>query len=162
MANAVYPGTFDPVHDGHVDITTRASKLFDRLVVGVYETPPKEVLFTTEQRIEFFAEAVSRLPNVDVVAFRGLAVDFARQSGAQFILRGLRAGFDFEQEFEMTLMWRNLDPNIDVACMMSALEYQFVHSSRIKEVARLGGDVKNIVPRRVASELAAKFSSPAA
>ena len=160
MASAVYPGTFDPVHNGHVDITTRASKLFERLVIGVYDSPPKELLFSTDERVEFFAEAVSHLPNVDVVPFSGLAVDFARRVGAQFILRGLRAGFDFEQEFAMALMWRKLDPGIDVACMMSALEYQFVRSSRIKEVAQLGGDANSLVPQRVASALKDRLNRP--
>jgi len=157
MASAVYPGTFDPVHNGHVDITTRASKLFERLVIGVYDSPPKELLFSTDERVGFFAGAVSHLANVEVVSFSGLAVDFARRAGAQFILRGLRAGFDFEQEFAMALMWRKLDPGIDVACMMSALEYQFVRSSRIKEVARLGGDTYSLVPQRVASALKDRY-----
>ena len=162
MADAVYPGTFDPVHNGHVDITSRASKLFDRLLVGIYDTPPKDVLFSTEQRVELFEEAVTHLDNVEVVTFSGLAVDFARKSGAEFIVRGLRAGFDFEQEFEMALMWRALDPTVDVACMMSALEFQFVHSSRIKEIAHLGGNIESLVPPRVASALAAKAGGPRA
>ena len=128
MADAVYPGTFDPVHNGHLDIVTRASRLFDRLLVAVYESPPKSLLFSTEERVELFKASVADIPNVDVVPFKGLAVKFARKVGAQFIVRGLRAGFDFETEFEMALMWRNLDPEVDVVCMMSALQYQFVYS----------------------------------
>lgn len=159
MATAVYPGTFDPAHNGHVDIVARASKIFDRLVVAVYESPPKEVLFTTAQRVEFFRDSTRHLSNVDVVSFDGLATDFAREVGAGFILRGLRAGIDFESEFEMTLMWRSLDPTIDVVCMMSSLQFQFVYSSRIKEVAKLGANVQDLVPQRVAAELNARFNA---
>ena len=159
MATAVYPGTFDPAHNGHVDIVARASKIFDRLVVAVYESPPKEVLFTTAQRVEFFRDSTRNLSNVDVVSFDGLATDFAREVGAGFILRGLRAGIDFESEFEMTLMWRSLDPTIDVVCMMSSLQFQFVYSSRIKEVAKLGANVQDLVPQRVAAELNARFNA---
>ena len=159
MANAIYPGTFDPVHNGHVDIVTRASKLFDRLTVAVYETPEKELLFTPDQRVMFFKEAVEHLHNVEVAPFLGLVTEVAREVGAKFIVRGLRAGFDFETEFEMTLMWRNLDPEIDVVCMMSSLPYQFVHSSRLKEVAQLGGKIEGLVPQRVATELKARRNS---
>ncbi len=157
MADAVYPGTFDPVHNGHLDIVTRASRLFDRLLVAVYESPPKSLLFSTEERVELFKASVADIPNVDVVPFKGLAVKFARKVGAQFIVRGLRAGFDFENEFEMALMWRTLDPEVDVVCMMSALQYQFVYSSRIKEVARMTGDIRSLVPPQVATGLEAKF-----
>ena len=160
MPSAVYPGSFDPVHNGHVDVATRASRLFDRLVIAVYETPPKSMLFTTEERVELFRESVAHLANVEVESFSGLvAPDLARRVGAQFILRGLRAGFDFEAEFEMALMWRTLDPEIDVVCLMSALQYQFVYSSRIKEVAQLGGDVQGLVPERVAADMKVKFET---
>ena len=157
MPNAIYPGSFDPVHNGHVDIVTRASRLFDRLLVAVYEYPPKKTLFTTQQRVALFRQSVTHLDNVDVVSFNELAVNLARNVGAQFIVRGLRAGVDFESEFEMALMWQNLDPTIDVVCLMSVLQYQFVYSSRIKEVAQLGGDIKGLVPPHVATELRTRF-----
>ena len=153
MAKAIYPGSFDPVHNGHVDVATRASRLFDELVVGIYEAPPKALEFTTQERVELFQKSVDNLTNVRVVSFDGLAVDFARTVGAQFILRGLRAGIDFELEFEMALMWRNLAPDIDVVCMMSSLDYLFVYSTRIKEVAELGGDIDALVPANVAAAL---------
>ena len=159
MPSAIYPGSFDPVHNGHVDIVTRAARLFDRLMIAVYDSPPKQVLFTTDERVKLFKESVEHIPNVDVDSFSALAPSYARQVGAQFIVRGLRAGYDFESEFEMALMWRNLDPEIDVVCMMSALQYQFVYSSRIKEVAKLGGDIQSLVPEPVVAELRSKFNS---
>ena len=157
MAKAFYPGSFDPVHNGHVDISTRASTLFDDLVIGVYDAPPKTLMFDTQERVQLFQESVAHLPNVRVMPFTGLAPDFARDAGARFILRGLRAGFDFELEFEMALMWRSLAPDIDVVCMMSALEYQFIYSSRIKEVAQLGGNIQSLVPPQVSVALKAKI-----
>ncbi len=158
MARAIYPGSFDPVHNGHVDIARRASKLFDELVISVYDAPPKSLMFTTEERVNLFEESLIGLENTRVVPFGGLTPIFARSVGADFVVRGLRAGFDFETEFGMALMWRNLAPDIDVVCMMSALEYQFVYSSRIKEVAQLGGDVRSLVPEQVAIALNAKAS----
>ena len=157
MARAIYPGSFDPVHNGHVDVAKRASKVFDELIVAVYDVPPKRLLFTTDERVELFSESMADAPNVRVVPFTGLAPSFAREAGAEFIVRGLRAGFDFEQEFEMALMWRNQAPDIDVVCMMSALEFQFIYSSRIKEVFVLGGDVGSLVPSPVASALKRKL-----
>lgn len=162
MVKALYPGSFDPVHKGHVDIATRASKIFDLLIIGVYESPPtKRLTFSTEERVEMFRESVKHVDNIEVRPFTGLAPDVARNAGAEFIVRGLRAGFDFELEFEMALMWRSVAPDIDVVCMMSALEYQFVYSSRIKEVALLGGNVDNLMPPHVADALKAKFKESA-
>ena len=157
MVKALYPGSFDPVHNGHVDIVERASKLVDELIVGVYDTPSKNLMFTTEERVDLFRKSVTHLPNVRVQTFAGLAPNVAREMGAEFILRGLRAGFDFELEFEMALMWRNVAPDIDVVCMMSSLEYQFVYSSRIKEVATLGGNIDNLVPSHVSTALKGKI-----
>lgn len=159
MRSAVYPGKFDPVHNGHVDIARRASRLFDRVVVTVYDSPPKRALFTTEERVQMFAESVKDVPNVEVRQFTGLATSVASDVGAGFIVRGLRAGYDFETEFEMTHMWRHLDRDIEVVCMMSALENQFVYASRVKEVAQLGGDVDGLVPAHVAAALKEKFTS---
>ena len=160
---AIYPGSFDPVHNGHLDLIIRASDLFEHLTVGVYEESNKEesnknILFTSSERVNLISESI--LPykeNVDVVSFSGLAVEFAKSLGAKFILRGLRAGFDFELEFEMALMWKKLNKDIDVVCLMSALEYQFVSSSRIKEVSRLGGNITGLVPDIVIDALKLKF-----
>ena len=160
MTTAVYPGSFDPVHNGHVDVATRASAVFDRLVIAVYESPPKDILFSTGERVALVEKAVGHLENVEVVAFTGLVAPHLVQGvGAKFIVRGLRAGLDFETEFEMALMWRTLDPNVDVVCLMSALQYQFIYSTRIKEVAKLGGDVRGLVPDCVVSEMQAKYGS---
>ena len=153
MVKAFYPGSFDPAHNGHVDVANRASKLFDEVVIGVYDAPPKTLMFDTDERVKLFSDALFGIDNVEVVPFTGLAPDVAREVGAKVILRGLRAGFDFEQEFEMALMWRNLSPDIDVICMMSALEHQFIYSSRIKEVARLGASIDNLVPPHIAKAL---------
>ena len=160
MPKAIYPGSFDPVHNGHVDIATRAAAVFDEVIVAIYQQPPsKTLLFTTEERVQLFAEATVEMPNIRVTPFSGLAPDFARSVGADFILRGLRAGFDFELEFEMALMWRSIAPDIDVVCMMSSLEHQFVYSSRIKEVAQLGADVSRLIPENVARAMREKLSS---
>tara|TARA_Y100001960_G_scaffold113337_1_gene121293 strand:+ start:322 stop:795 length:474 start_codon:yes stop_codon:yes gene_type:complete len=153
VAKAFYPGSFDPAHNGHIDVAKRASRLFDEVIVGVYQAPPKVLMFDTGERVELFQESLKGIDNVEVVEFTGLAPTVAREVGAEVILRGLRAGFDFEQEFEMALMWRNLAPDIDVVCMMTALEHQFIYSSRIKEVARLGANIDNLVPPHIAAAL---------
>ena len=156
---AIYPGSFDPVHNGHLDLIIRASDLFEHLTVAVYEEENQNVLFSSSERVNLISESIpSDKKNVEVVAFSGLAVEFAKSLGAKFILRGLRAGFDFELEFEMALMWRSLDQDVDVLCMMSSLQYQFVYSSRIKEVVRLDGDISGLVPANVYTALKEKFS----
>jgi len=153
MTIAIYPGTFDPVTNGHVDITTRAALIFDQLIVGVYDSPPKAVLFTTAERVRLFRKAVRNIPNVRVTSYSGLTVQFARQMKATVIVRGLRVNTDFEYEFEMALMNRKLDPGIDVVSLMTTKDYLFLSSSRIKEVARLGGDVTGLIPPHVAAAL---------
>ena len=130
-------------------MATRAAKLFDEVVVGVYDAPPKTLMFDTHERVALFEKALGDISNIVVTPFTGLAPNVAKKVGAEVILRGLRAAYDFEQEFEMSLMWRNLSPDVDVICMMSALEHQFIYSSRIKEVARLGGRIDNLVPKHI-------------
>jgi len=156
---AIYPGSFDPITNGHLDIATRAAKLFQKLIIGVYDTPTKPLLFTTEERVNLVRQAVANLPNVDVESFSGLAVDFARKVKAQALVRGLRVGADFEREFEMALMNKELYPELELVCLMTNLEYQFLSSSLLKEVASLGGNIDDFVPKHVAVALRRKVHS---
>ncbi len=149
MTIAIYPGTFDPVTLGHVDITLRAAAIFEKVIVSVYSTPSKELMFSTQERVELFRKAVEHQPNIEVTPFSGLVVEWARRQGATVIVRGLRSGSDFEYEFEMAFMNRKLAPNIEVVCLMASLPYQYVSSSLLKEVVSLGGDVTALVPRHV-------------
>ena len=160
MVVALYPGSFDPVTVGHVDIATRASALFEEVVVSVYDTPSKSLLFTTNERVELVERACEHLPNVRVVKYSGLTIRFARDIGAGVIVRGLRSGVDFEYEFEMAFMNRKLEPEVDLVCFMTSQDYMFVSSSLLKEVAKLGGDIREMVPPNVADALYAKFGNP--
>jgi len=153
---AIYPGAFDPITNGHLDITTRAAKLFDKVIIGVYDTPAKNILFTVEERVDLAEQATADLPNVEVKSFSGLTVDFARKVGAQTIVRGLRVGADFEREFEMALMNKNLSPDCELVCLMANLKYQFLSSSLLKEVASLNGYIDDLVPKHVAIALKKK------
>ena len=159
MTIAIYPGAFDPITNGHLDIATRAAELFERLIIGVYDTPAKYLLFTTEERVDLVRQSIADLPNVDVESFSGLTVDFAKKVGARAIVRGLRIGADFEREFEMALMNKNLSPDCELVCLMANLKYQFLSSSLLKEVASLGGQIDSLVPEPVAEALEKKFKS---
>ncbi len=159
MTIAVYPGSFDPITNGHLDIACRAAKLFEKIIIGVYDTPSKHILFTTEERVELVRQAITDLPNVEVEAFSGLTVDFARKMKAQAMVRGLRMSSDFEGEFEMALMNKKLSPGLELVCLMTSLEYQFLSSSLLKEVAYLGGNINGLVPQPVAIALSKKFES---
>lgn len=154
MTVALYPGTFDPVTNGHLDIVRRASVLFDKIIVGVYDAPSKgRVLFTTQERVGMFRNAIAEIPNVSVVPYQGLTVQFAKEMGALVMVRGLRASSDFEYEFEMAMMNRSIEPDIEVVCLMSRLEYQFLSSSLLKEVAHLRGEIGKFVPKNVEAAL---------
>ena len=160
MVVAVYPGTFDPLTYGHMDIIERAAALFDKLIVGIYENPAKQPLFPLEQRVKLVEEAVTGLSNVHVKAFTGLAVDFVHAVGGKVMVRGLRAISDFEREFEIALMNRKLAPDIELLCLMTSSQYQFLSSTLIKEVSKLGGCLEGMVPDHVALALNEKFSMP--
>ncbi|MFQ6102312.1 MAG: pantetheine-phosphate adenylyltransferase [Anaerolineae bacterium] len=153
---AIYPGTFDPIHLGHVDIATRAANIFDELVLAVYDQPAKDLLFTAGERVVLTRHALADLPNVRVVSYGGLTVELARQVGAQAIVRGLRVVFDFELEYQMALTNRQLAPEIESVCLMTRQAYAFLSSSIVKEIALLGGDVSEMVPPHVATALEAK------
>jgi len=156
---AVYPGAFDPITNGHLDIAVRAAKLFQKLIIGVYDTPAKDLLFTTEERVDLVTQAIADCPNIEVESFTGLVVDFAKKVGAQTIVRGLRIGADFEREFEMALMNKKLSPDCELVCLMTNLTYQFLSSSLIKEVVSLGGYINDLVPKPVAEALKKKVHS---
>jgi pantetheine-phosphate adenylyltransferase len=158
---AIYPGSFDPITNGHLDIATRAAKIFDQLVIGVFENPNKPILFTTEERVELIRKAIADLPNVKVEPFGGLTVNFARRVKAQAMVRGLRMSADFEREFDMAMMTKKLYPELEFVCLMSRVEYQFLSSSLLKEAASLGGDIHDLVPKHVAEALIKKFQAKA-
>jgi len=153
---AIYPGSFDPITNGHLEIVHRAAKLFDKLIVSVYDTPDKTLLFTTEERVDLARKATCNLPNVEVQSFTGLTVDFAREVGAQVMVRGLRMTLDFEREFDMAMMNKKLYPELEIVCFMATLEYQFLSSSLLKEVASLDGAIDDLVPPCVAEALRKK------
>ena len=157
MTIAIYPGSFDPITNGHLDIATRAAKLVEKLIISVYDTPDKNLLFTTKERVGLAKQAVAHLPNVEVESFSELTVDFAKKVKAQAMVRGLRIGADFEREFEMAMMNKKLFPDLELVCLMTSVEYQFLSSSLLKEVARLGGNIKDLVPKAVATALKKKL-----
>lgn len=146
MIIAVYPGTFDPIHYGHIDIAQRAAKLFDKLIWAVYDRPLKNLLFTTEERLAFMREAAQDTPNIQVCSYSGLTVEFARQMGAKVMVRGLRVTYDFEVEYQTALTNRQLAEDIDTVLLVTSLKYAFVSSSTLKEVAFAGGRIDEIVP----------------
>ncbi len=154
MTTALYPGSFDPVTNGHLDIAKRAAKLFDELVMAVYSVPDnKRLLFSTEERIALVKESLNGYSNIRVVGYSGLTVDFAREINAQVMIRGLRMVSDFEREFEMALMNKKLAPDIELVTLMSSLEHQFLSSSLLKEAVKLGGDPDSFVPPHVGEAL---------
>lgn len=157
MTIAAYPGSFDPMTNGHYDIATRAAKLFDKVIIGVYDTPAKDLLFTTAERLELVKQSIADLPDVEVQSYTGLTIDFAKRVGAQTIVRGLRLSTDFEREFEMSLMNKKLSPECELVCLMANQNYQFISSSLIKEVASLRGNIDDLVPKPVAEAVKKKF-----
>jgi pantetheine-phosphate adenylyltransferase len=157
---AVFPGSFDPMTNAHLDVARRASGLFDRLIIGVLNNPKKAPLFSIDERVDLIARSVADLgSHVSVDAFDGLTVSFARRHGAGFIVRGLRAVSDFEAELQMALTNRKLAPEIDTTFLMTALEFGYVSSSLTKEVARFGGDISLMGPGPVAAALAERLAT---
>jgi pantetheine-phosphate adenylyltransferase len=157
LRTAVYPGSFDPLTYGHLDIISRSAGLFDRLFVGVLENSTKQVLFPCSERVKMLQEATAHLPNVICESFQGLTVDYARKRQAVAIVRGLRAVSDFEFEFKLAAANRHLAPEIETIFMMTSQEYSFLSSSIVKEVADLGGPVRGWVPAGVARRLEERF-----
>lgn len=154
---AVYPGSFDPITNGHVDIILRGLKIFDKILIAVLENPKKTPLFSTKERVEMIREIFSEEKKVEVKSFHGLLVDFARKNEARVVMRGLRAISDFEYEFQMALMNRKLDPEIETLFMMPNVKYSFLSSRLVKEVCMLGGCLTGLVPEIVEKRLREKF-----
>jgi pantetheine-phosphate adenylyltransferase len=161
MRTAIYPGSFDPLTNGHLDVVQRATKLFDRVVVAIAKSESKQPLFTLEERVEMVAAAVRPIPNVEADSFDCLLVEYVERRSAQAVVRGLRAVSDFEFEFQLALMNRKLNERIETIFMMPKDTYTFLSSRIVKEIARLGGDVSAFVPAHVRAALAAKLMQTA-
>jgi pantetheine-phosphate adenylyltransferase len=157
--SALYPGTFDPPTNGHIDLIQRGAKLFDHLIVAVLNNPGKDPLFTVEERVEMLKESTVAMDNVSVATFDGLMVDFARQQGVAAVLRGIRAISDYEYEFQMALMNRRLAPEIETVFLQPAGRYSFVSSRMLKEVFAFGGDVSGLVPPNVLKRLRGRIGT---
>jgi pantetheine-phosphate adenylyltransferase len=153
---ALYPGSFDPIHNGHLDIVRRSAALFDRVIVSIFDRPDKRLLFSTEERVRLVAETTSDIPNVEVATYSTLTVDYAEARGAQAIVRGLRATSDFDFEFQLALMNRHLSKRIEAIFLMTSLEHAHLSSSLIKEIASFGTQIDDLVPKPVAAALQRK------
>lgn len=153
MVRALFPGTFDPIHYGHIDIAVRATRLFDELVVAVYDKPIKTLFFSPEERISLVRQAVESNPKIRVTGYSGLTVEYAKKIGAQVIVRGLRVFSDFEFEFRMALANHRLSPEIEYMALITAEEHTFLSSTTVREIASLGGDVSSMVPPYVEEAL---------
>lgn len=158
MVRALFPGTFDPIHLGHIDIAERASSLFHEIIVAVYDKPLKNLLFPPEQRLFLARESLKHVENIKVVGYSGLTVDFAKQIKAKVIVRGLRVFSDFEHEFRMALANHHLAPGIEMVSLITSEQHTFLSSSTVREVASLGGDVSRMVPPIVLDALNVEFN----
>lgn len=158
MKKAIYPGSFDPVTLGHLDVIKRASKLFDHLIIGVLNNNAKTPLFTVEERVKMIEEAIREIPNAEVRSFDGLTVDFAKKCGANAVVRGLRAVTDFEYELQIAQLNHVIDPEIDTVFLTTSLQYAYLSSSSTKEVAAYGGDISHFVTPFVEAEVKKKLN----
>jgi len=156
LSIAIYPGSFDPITNGHIDIAARASKLFDKVIIGIFAKPDKNLTFSVDERVELAKQAVTHLPKVEVKAYDSLTTEFAREVNADVMVRGLRIRDDFEREFDFAIMNKRLFPELELVCFMASHDYQFLSSSLMKEVAGLGGDIYNLVPQHVVDALIKK------
>lgn len=159
IRSAIYPGTFDPITLGHLDVMRRAADVFDQLIVAVAASPRKKLWFDINERVAMVKDATAQMPNIQVISFDGLLVEFARQQGIGILVRGLRAFSDFEYEFQMALSNRKLAPDIETVFLMTSDNYSYVSSSVVREVAELGGDISVMVPAGVQSALERKRAS---
>jgi pantetheine-phosphate adenylyltransferase len=158
MTTVIFPGTFDPIHYGHVNIARRAANLFDKVIVAVYAREQHNILFSPEERLALVQEALKDIDNILVTSYTGLTVKFAQKMGAQGMIRGLRVFSDFEYEFRMALANNRLEPNIDVIALITSEEHTFLSSTTVREIAALGGDVSSMVPKHVNNALKKRFN----
>jgi len=158
MKIAVYPGSFDPITNGHLDLIKRASRVFDEVIVGVLVNPEKKGLFEIEERVKLIQQVTKQYPNVSAESFSGLLVNFMREKNAKVIIKGLRAVSDFEYEFQMSLMNKKLDPNIETLFMMTNAKYSYLSSSSVKQVAAFGGCIKGLVPEEIIPNIKDKIN----
>lgn len=158
MNIAIYPGSFDPITNGHLDIIDRGSKIYDKLIVAVLVNVDKKCLFSIDERVELIKRVTKDLDNVEVLSFEGLLVDFARLHNSKVILKGLRTMSDFEYEFQMALMNSKLNPDIETVFMMTSSAYSYVSSSSVKQVAKFGGSINGLVPEELIEEVMDKFN----
>ena len=157
MIRALYPGSFDPVTFGHLDVIERSSKIVNELIVGVLDNPSKSALFTKEERVEMLKEVTSHIKNIKIESFEGLLVDFAKEKEASIVIRGLRAVTDFEYELQLSQTNRIINGGVDTVFLTTSLEYAYLSSSTVKEVAMFGGDISKFVPIPVVERMKAKF-----
>ncbi len=157
MIRALYPASFDPVTNGHIDVAQRATQLFDELVVAVFDAPSKSLLFTTDERVDMIMQSLGDIQNVRVESYTGLTAYHALDIGAKVIVRGLRTVSDFEWELQLAQNYRHLAPDLEIACLMTSQNYSFMSSSMVKEIAKWGGDVSQMVPPHVQARLYEKF-----
>jgi len=160
MTLAVYPGSFDPIHRGHIDVAERAARIFDRLIVAVYATPQKNLMFDVQERTALARRALEHLDNVSVTDYEGMTVDFLHAQHAQVIVRGLRMAYDFDLEYQMALTNCELAPDLETVCLFTKLEYSFLSSSQVKAIAVAGGNVSAMVPSHVLAALETRLACP--
>ena len=158
MIKAVFPGTFDPIHFGHIDISHRASRIFDELIIAVYDRPLKSLIFSPEERLQMVRDVFADDKNITIQGYSGLTVDFCRLVNAKVIVRGLRVFSDFEAEFRMALANHRLDPDLEVVALITAEDHSFLSSSTVREIASLGGDVSSMVPPKVNEAIKQRYS----
>lgn len=159
MRRAIYPGSFDPITNGHLDVLQRAAGIFDKVTIAVARDNAKNSLFSVEERVELIRNAAAEIPGIEVLPFDGLLVNFAREKGACALIRGLRAVSDFEFEFQLALMNRKLQPNLETLFLMPREEFTYISSRLVKEICRLGGHIEQFVPPNVAAALCAKLQN---
>jgi pantetheine-phosphate adenylyltransferase len=157
LITALYPGSFDPITNGHIDIAKRASLLFDKVIIAVYDIPQKKLLFSIDERMKLAKASFKGMQKIQVTKYSGITVDYARKIRAKAIIRGIRNSMDYEHEYSMAMMNKYLYPDIEIVCLMADLQYQYLSSSLLKEIVQLGGELDEMIPSHVSAALNRKF-----